>query len=354
MKVLLLGGTGSMGIPLVQILKENGIETFVTSRKNIKSDGNLHYLQGDAKNLAFLQTVLQKESWNAIIDFMIYDTQSFKERVELLLNNTKQYIFLSSARVYADSEQPITELSSRLLDISQDTDYLETDEYALAKARQENILKDSPNKNWTIIRPYITYNENRLQLGVLEKEEWLYRALKGRTIILSSDIIKKTTTLTYGVDVAKGISKIIGNPKALNEVFHITLNKDITWDEVLNIYIYVLEKHLGYKPKVLLLNINEFLKCKNTKYQIYYDRLYDRTFDNTKISEYIDTNSFTNTETGLKYCLEIFLQTPKFSFINWRDEAIKDRQTKEHTSLKEISNIKSKVKYLIYRYGLMK
>lgn len=51
-----------------------------------------------------------------------------------------------------------------------DEDYIKTDEYALQKARQENILLGSKYKNWTIIRPYITYNKERLQLGVLEKK----------------------------------------------------------------------------------------------------------------------------------------------------------------------------------------
>jgi hypothetical protein len=111
---------------------------------------------------------------------MIYTTQSFKERVNFLLDATSQYVFFSSSRVYADSEIPITEDSSRLLDVSQDKKFLSTDEYSLAKARQENILRKSKRKNWTIIRPYITYSENRLQLGILEKEEWLYRALQGR------------------------------------------------------------------------------------------------------------------------------------------------------------------------------
>ena len=40
------------------------------------------------------------------------------------------------------------------------------------------------------------------QLGVLEKELWLYRALNGRTIVFSKDIAEKSTTLTYGYDVA--------------------------------------------------------------------------------------------------------------------------------------------------------
>ena len=162
---------------------------------------------------------------------MVYTTAGFKERVNYLLDATTQYVFLSSARVYADSEQPITETSPRLLDISQDEEFLSTDEYSLSKARQEDILRNSGRNNWTIIRPYITYSENRLQLGVLEKEEWLYRAIHGRTIVFSIDINTKLTTLTYGLDVAKGITAIIGKPNTLGGIFHITLEESITWSE---------------------------------------------------------------------------------------------------------------------------
>ena len=52
-------------------------------------------------------------------------------------------MFLSSSRVYASQESPIREDSMRLLDVSHDSIYLKTDEYALAKARQEDILRKS-------------------------------------------------------------------------------------------------------------------------------------------------------------------------------------------------------------------
>lgn len=50
---------------------------------------------------------------------------------------------MSSSRVYADSQTPITENSPRLLDVYKEEEYLKTDEYALSKARQEDILHRS-------------------------------------------------------------------------------------------------------------------------------------------------------------------------------------------------------------------
>lgn len=349
MKVLVLGGTGAMGVHLVELLSNNGIETIVTTRKCCRSKNNVKYIQGNSQELEFLQIIL-REHWDAIVDFMVYTTAEFEERVNLFLNATTQYIFLSSARVYANSKQPITETSPRLLDISEDTDFLKSNEYSLIKAQQEDILHNSGHKNWTIIRPYITYSENRLQLGVLEKEEWLYRALCGRTIVLSADINAQISTMTYGLDVSKGIYSIINNIRALGEIFHIAAKEPVLWNDILTIYLEVLEKHLGYKPKVLLLNLDQFLKSKPVKYQVLYDRFFNRQFNSSKIAQYVDINNFVKPEAGLRSCLQKFLENPQFNDINWRLEAARDRQTKERTPLKEIPGIKQKMKYVIYRY----
>ena len=352
MKVLVLGGTGAMGAHLVQLLVKKEVATFVTSRVSHKPDNNLQYIQGDAHDISFLKSILESNEWDSIVDFMIYNTQAFKERVDLLLNSTKQYIFLSSARVYANSEQPLTEISPRLLDVSEDTDYLTTDEYALTKARQEDILKNSINKNYTIIRPYITYSEDRLQLGIWEKEDWLYRVLHGRTIVFSKNIGSKITTLTYGLDVAKGIAAIIGNFNALGDTFHIIAKESQTWNETLTAYLDILEKYLGHRPKVLLQELNNFMELRSniSKYQVLYDRLFDRMFDNSKIAQYVDINSFTNIEEGLEKCLEEFLKNTRFKQINWRIQAIMDKICNEKTCLSEIKGIKQKLKYLLFRY----
>ena len=349
MKVLVLGGTGAMGVHLVHFLAGNGVETVVTTRESRSSEGKIRFVKGNAHDDEFLKLLL-RESWDAIIDFMVYKTNAFEKRVNLFLDATLQYVFLSSARVYANSESPITEVSPRLLDSIEDKEFLETDEYSLTKARQEDILKFSGRTNWTVIRPYITYSENRLQLGVLEKEEWLYRALRGRTIVFSSDINSKLTTMTYGSDVAMGIMGIIGNPMAIGEVFHITVQEQMTWNEVLSIYLSALEKYLGQRPRVLLQDLKTFMESKPAKYQIMYDRMFNRHFDNSKISRYVDVNKFRLLNDGLNHCVESFLQNPKFDKINWTQEALKDRQTKERASLNEIPGLKQKVKYFMIRY----
>jgi nucleoside-diphosphate-sugar epimerase len=340
-----------MGSHIVQLLADKGYTVYVTSRSEKQDASHIKYIRGDAQDLKFLKQVLE-DSWDAIIDFMNYSTDTFKKRINHLLDSTGHYIYLSSARVYANSLSPITEESPRLLDVSTDETFLSTDEYALAKARQENLLFASENKNWTIIRPYITYSEQRLQLGVLEKEAWLYRALKSRTIAFSQDIYSKYTTLTHGLDVARAIVSLIGVDSAKAQAFHITQPKCIKWQEVLEIYESVLTSQLDTEPLIKLQSIEQFEQWHSATYQVKYDRLYDRRFDNSKIAKYIDINSFVDVHIELKKCIEQFLKKPYFFSINWRAEAIKDRQFGSRASLSEIDGLKQKVKYFIYRNNL--
>ena len=349
MNILVLGGTGAMGRPLVQSLSQNN-QVYVTSRSVKKSQGNIIFLQGNATEYDFLKKVLTMFMWDAVVDFMVHSEEGLKNSLSLFLDNCKQYVFISSARVYAQSDDSIKETTPRLLDTINDQEYLRTNEYALAKAREENLLLNSGRMNYTIIRPSITYNTYRLQLGVLEKENWLYRALHGRSIVFSDDINNKLTTMTLGDDVSKSIASIIGQEKAYGEIFHITYPESLLWREVLNIYLNVLEDHLGHKVPILMTKKSTNLKFKWRIYQVIYCRYFNRTFDNSKIAQFTDISQFTPPLKGLEQCLKDFLKKPFFLPISWDLEALNDREAKEFTPLGEIPTIGSRITYLCYRY----
>lgn len=351
MKILVLGGTGPMGTPLVQRLSQVN-EVYVTSRSKRESKGSVKYIQGNAKDKSFLLTVLSMYKWDAVVDFMIHTEETLKELAPLFLNNTRQYVFISSSRVYSATDGKITEETPRLLEASNDTEYLRTNEYALAKAREEDILLRSGKKNFTIIRPTITYNTYRLQLGVLEKENWLYRALQGRSIVFSEDINDKLTTMTLGDDVAEGIASIVGEQKALGEIFHITSPISLPWSEVLSTYLSVLKKRIGKEIPVVMTKKSTNLKFKWRIYQVIYCRYFNRTFDNSKIGQFCNVSAFTAPREGLAECLEQFLDSPRFSAIPWELEAVNDRTAGEYTPLKEISGMGNKITYICYRYGM--
>lgn len=354
MKILVLGGTGAMGKPVVKILGARGHRVDVTTRKarNDKDD-NIHYVVGNAHDMAFLENILN-EKYDAILDFMVYKPEEFRDRYIKFLENTSQYVFLSSARVYADSPDALIEESSkRLLDISKDQEFLQTNEYSLAKAREENLLLKSDSRNWTIIRPYITYYDERLQLGVFEKETWLRRALAGKKIVFSRNIAEKYTTLTYGYDVALRIADLIGNPKAVGQVYQIATGKYIKWKDVLAVYLDTLEKELGKRPEVFMTEQCDPFTEKNNQYQVHCDREYNRKFSDAKIQQDTkETEPFMPAEKGLKMCLQNFLAGERqfTAPVNWKREGAMDKISGDRTPLKKIPGMKNKVKYVVYRY----
>lgn len=77
-----------------------------------------------------------------------------------------------------------------------------------------------------------------------------------------------------------------------------------------------------------------------------------RVFDNSKISQFIDTSTFSDTKQALSHCVKSFIDSPKFLYINWQSEAKKDRLTGEWTNPLKIPGWKQKVKYLLIRLGL--
>lgn len=351
-KVLILGGTGAMGTSLVDCLENTNSYVYVTSRRKIDSYNNIIYVRGNAHDTSFLLSLLNEEEFDCIVDFMVYTTEEFKSRVNLLLSSTRQYIFLSSSRVYADCTDFITEDSPRLLDVCDDKDYLSTDEYALTKARQEDILINSEFNNYTIVRPYITYNTDRLQLGVLEKEHWLERALRKHTIVFTKDIAEKVTTITYGKDVAFLMSRLINNKKALGEIFNITTDEAIKWESIQEIYINTLKK-LGYNVKIKMIPQSINMSKYFSKYQIQYDRLYDRKFDNTKILNMIDLPDyqFKSVQFGLEECLTKFINE-KHSFLDksYNADAYFDSICHEKMRYNKKILIKKYIKYFIIRF----
>lgn len=351
MKILILGGTGAMGKALVSALQKKEDNTvFVTSRQEHESVGNIKYIQGNAHDIAFLDSLLQ-EKYDAIVDFMVYSNEEFQTRHQNLLQATDQYIFLSSARVYAPSDKPLTEDSPRLLDVCSDMDYLKTNEYALAKAREENIIYNSNFTNFTIVRPSLTYNDNRLQLAIWEKEEWIYRAIRGRKIIFPKELENIRTTMSFGEDVSTAISLLIGNKKALGETIHIAGAPARTWSEILSIYRKAIENETGVKTKVYYADCLDKLSVDFRRvYQTQYARGISREFDNSKLESIVGPMSFVSPEIGLDKCVRSFLDSAAMPALDWKFESYMDKLSGDLQSFMRFPGKKNKLRYLAARF----
>lgn len=347
-KALLLGGTGAIGIYLAPELSKRGFKVDITSRSpHESSDRNITYLQSNAREDKFLQKALTEKKYDLIVDFMSYSTEEFKNRHNLLLQNCKQYIFLSSYRVFAD-DNIITEKSPRLLDVLTDKEYLATDEYALAKARQEDILRKSKKKNWTIVRPSITYSQRRFQFATVEADVVIWRALHDLPMIMPRVISDKKTTLTWAGDTGRLIAKLALNKDAMSEDFNIGTSENYTWSEIAQIYHEI----IGLKVKSV--DLEEYIRATgyaNVRYLIKYNRMYDRIFDNSKLLKVTGETQgdFVKLRDGLRRELLRFRKDPKFNAIDYAKHARIDKLTHVIPKLKLIPRHQWKV-YLGSRF----
>lgn len=264
-----------MGTNLGRRLAEKGDDVIVTTRGARTEGGTVRFIRGNAKETDFLKEVLRNESPDAVVDFMSYGSAEFSERRDLLLNGTGQYVFISSCRVFAGEEMH-TERSPRLLDVCTDAEYLKTDEYALAKARSENMLCNSGRRNWTIVRPCITYAYPRLQLGCLEADTFLPRVAQGLPVPMPVEMTEKRTTMLHGDDVAEMIARLVLNEKALGEDFNTVTAENHTWGEVANIYANA----IGLK--IAPCSLDDYKTICNP-YQVQYGRMVHHCFDNAKV-----------------------------------------------------------------------
>ncbi|MGR5306678.1 NAD-dependent epimerase/dehydratase family protein [Vibrio mediterranei] len=349
MKVLMLGGTGAMGSNLADIMSTDDFEVYITTRAKRKNYGNVTYLIGNAKDSAFLSSILESEYWDVIIDFMVYNTPEFARRASLLLQSTRKYFFISSSRVYADTHKDINEKSDRLIDVCDDDKFVTSSQYPITKSEQENILFETNASNWCIIRPYITYHTHRLQLGVFEKEEWLYRVLQGKALVFPKQLLVKKTTMTSGIDVAKIIKELVLSQNTEREIYNVTSEYSLTWGEVIDIYFNEIESITNKKPRVFYQDCDDFYKY-NSEYPMLYDRLYDRTFTNEKLKKTIPNIRFLEPDYGLKTSLRNFMANKSFNKINWKAEAYKDKATGDLHNIFSIKTFKDKCKYLIFRF----
>lgn len=288
-RILVMGGTGAMGRYAVPELLRLGfiVDVVALDTPHITHE-NLHSVIANAMDDAWLKECITATRYDVILDFMSYKLPEFKARAELFLDNTDQYMFLSSCRVYANEEVPVKETSPRLIDASKDEEYLKLfeNEYSLFKAAEEDVLINSGRKNWTIILPATTYSTGRAQLVTLEAGTFVTRALTGKPVVIPIQAKDKPATMSWAGDVGVMIARLAGKEEALGEKFIAATSEYNTWGEIAEIYRELIGLKYEWVDKEVYLKImskNPEQISPFVRYQLEYARLFDRITDNSKI-----------------------------------------------------------------------
>ena len=281
-KVLLIGGTGAMGTYLApELVKRNCLVDVVSLDDVISDNENLRYFKANAHDDNVRKKFLEN-GYDVIVDFLIYPTDEFKRVHAEMLSKTDHYIYLSTYRVYA-GEHPITEKSPRLLDVSDDSALLASEDYCMYKARQEDILKSSGADNWTIVRPSITFSKFRYQLVTLEANIVVNRALDSKTVVVPAEAMSVQSTMTWAHDTAKMFCAIIFNRNSFAETYTLATAEHQPWSRIAQYYEQLIGLKIYQASKQEYLDIIDPARGNGAKWQLEYDRMFEREVDNSKI-----------------------------------------------------------------------
>lgn len=284
-QVLLIGGAGTLGSYTATELLTMGHHVDCIARSDRKSyNKNYTYIQGSVDD-ALLRELFQKKRYDCIVDFSEYpDWKNYPQRGELLLQNTDQLIYLSSYRVYADCQHPITEDAPQLYKALDDQKFLEQETYAVPKSHEEDFLRASGYKNWTIIRPVISFSHFRFDLVTQRSMVMLPRILQHKKMLLPECCKDVVAGLCWAGNVGKMIARLCCNEKALGEAYTLSTGETYTWGEIADMYAEVTGLEFVWTDIETYLSVSTRRRYMD-RCILLYDRVWDRTIDNSKVME---------------------------------------------------------------------
>jgi len=286
MKILFIGGTGTISSACSQLAVERGMELYLLNRGQTTKrpvPAGAHVLRGDIRDLSSARSTLQDHTFDVVVDWIAFTPDHVETDLELFRGRTEQYIFISSASAYQTppASVPITE--STPLD---NPVWL----YSRNKiACEERLLRAYREEKFpmTIVRPSHTYDRTMSPLD--GGYTMIDRMRKGQRVIVHGDGTS-LWTLTHHKDFAKGLVGLLGHRRAIGDVFHITSDEVLTWDQ-----IYTLMAHAaGVEPK--LVHVPSDLIAAYDKAWgdgLLGDKAHCMIFDNTKIKRLVPDFSAT-------------------------------------------------------------
>ena len=232
MKILIIGGTGTISSAVTRRLAAEGHDLWLLNRGNRTSEvpKGVTQVVCDINDENAVLHQLAGAQFDAVCEFIGYLPAQVERDLRLFRGRTRQYVYISSASAYNKpaASHVITEGTTLA-----NPYWL----YSRNKIACEELLMHEYRENGfpvTIVRPSHTYCERAVPLSVHgPRGSWqvLQRMLDGKPIIVHGDG-SSLWTLTWNEDFARGFIGLLGNPKAIGEAFQIMSDESLTWDQI--------------------------------------------------------------------------------------------------------------------------
>lgn len=326
MKVLMIGGTGTISMAITRLLCQSGWEVYLLNRgsRRAEAPAGIHWIQADMNEEAAVQQAIEGLQFDCVCQFIGFEPWQVERDIRLFSGKTKQYLYTSSASAYhkPGADYRITEGTTLANPYWQ---------YSRNKIACEEVLMKAYREQQfpvTIIRPSHTYDNRSVPLGVHGDKgsfQVLKRMLEGKPVIIHGDGTS-LWTMTHNTDFAKGYVGLMGNPHAIGEAFQITNDETLTWNQIYS----TIARCLGVELKPYY--VSSYFLAATGKYDMLGSLIGDKAnsvvFDNRKLKAAVpDFRPTVRFEQGVAEAIANVMAHPELqqedpAFDAWCDQVI--------------------------------
>lgn len=281
MKVLFIGGTGTISSACIRPAMERGFKVYVFNRGN-RNDilpPEVVQIKGDISDEHNSRKALEAYRFDIVVDWVAFTTDHIERDIRLFSGKTGQFIFISSASAYQKPPGSFWITESTPLH----NPYWE---YSRNKrACEQRLIDEYRQKGFpvTIIRPSHTYGNTMIPSIFDGGFTIMDRMLKGKEIIVPGDGTSRWV-VTHNTDFAKGFTGLLANQAAIGEAFHITSQEALTWDQIHKTIGY----HLGVTPMIRHIAADFIVKqLPEFEGPLKGDKIHSVYFDNSKVKRLV-------------------------------------------------------------------
>ena len=332
MRILMIGGTGTISSAITRQLAESEHELWLLNRGNRQAElpTGVKQIVADVEDEQLVAEKLGDMQFDVVCEFIGFLPEQVARDIRLFRGRTRQYVYISSASAY---NKP-----ARGYIINEGTTLANPHwEYSRNKiACEELLMKHYREEGFpvTIIRPSHTYCERSVPLGIHGlKGSWqvVKRMMEGKPVLIQGDG-SSLWTMTWNEDFARGFIGLLGNPHAIGEAFQIMNDETLTWTQIYQAIADAL--HVELKPYYVS---SAFLadvcpKAYDLEGSLLGDKAVSVVFDCSKLKHAVPGFQATvRFEEGVRRTLDYILKHPELQeedpeFDNWCDKVIEAQE----------------------------
>lgn len=315
MKILFIGGTGTISMAISRLLLSQGHTLYLINRGNRPlslseeaSGRELVALRADINDEEKVRDLIKDLHFDAVADFIAFTPEQLMRDYRLFGGKTRQFLYVSSASAY---QKPLsdyrvneaTPLANPYWEYSRNK--IAGEDYLMKLYREEGFPI-------TIIRPSHTYDERSVPVGIHGANgsyAVIRRMLAGRPVLIPGDGTS-LWTLTHNSDFAIAFAGLIGNIHAIGEAVQITSDESLTWNQIYQI----IADALGVELNALHVASDFLAACGDYDFRgsLLGDKSNTVVFDNSKLKRLVP--GFTarvRADQGLRSSLDYVLSHPQ-------------------------------------------